>query len=78
MILRENYIDEINNWIGKEKIIILKWARQVWKTTLMKYFFKKLKDEWKQVEFLSADKLLKDDLFETPDDLLILLKLNLF
>lgn len=74
MILREKYIAEINNWIGEEKIIILKWARQVWKTTLMKYFFEKLKNEWKQVEFLSADKLLKDDIFETPEDLINFIK----
>ena len=74
MILRENYIEEISNWIGKEKIIILKWARQVWKTTLMKYFFEKLKKEWEQVEFLSADRLLKDDIFETPDDLINFIK----
>ena len=74
MILREKYISEINNWIGKEKILILKWARQVWKTTLMKYFYEKLKEEEKQIEFLNADKLLRDDIFETPDDLINFLK----
>jgi len=74
MILRKKYINEINNWIGKEKIIILKWARQVGKTTLMKYFFDKLKNNWKQVEFLSADDLSQNAIFESPDVLINFIK----
>jgi len=74
MIFRKKYIKEIEKWIWDEKILILKWARQVGKTTLMKFFFDKLKKEWKNVEFLNADKLIKDDIFETPDDLINFIK----
>ncbi len=74
MILRNKYIDKIEKWIGSEKILILKWARQVWKTTLMKYFYEKLKKDWKQVEFLNADKILKNDIFDTPEDLINFIK----
>jgi len=74
MILRKKYISEIQKWIWTEKIIILKWARQVWKTTLMRYFFDKLKKEWKQVEFLNADNISENYIFDSPDILIDFIK----
>jgi len=65
MILRKKYIEEILNWIWKEKIIILKGARQVWKTTLMKYFEEKLKKDWKKTFFVIADDL-DNDFLKSP------------
>ena len=75
MINRENYIANIGKWIGKEKIIVLKWARQVGKTTIMKYFYDKLKKENKKVVFIFADDI--DNTFlETPNHLMKYLELK--
>ena len=74
MIKRE-ILNKIKFWLWKEKIIILKWARQVWKTTLMKELEKHISKENKNVPvFLQADKIGNMDIFKTPDNLIIYLK----
>jgi len=78
MIERKQYFD-IKKWIWKEKIIILKGARQVGKTTLMKKLENDLIKQWKTTIFLFADDISNKKIFETPDDLIYFLdfKFNL-
>ena len=57
MIYREKYIESIKKWLWKDKIIVLKWARQVWKTTLLKYFEEYLNKNWKKTFFVFCDNL---------------------
>ena len=66
MINRKVY-EDIIQWIWKDKILILKWARQVWKTTIMKKIQSQLEKEWKKTFFIFADDLSNKSLFETPD-----------
>ena len=72
MIERE-ILNEIKLWLGKDKIIILKWARQVWKTTLMKELEKIVKENNNISVFLQADKIGLLDIFKTPDNLILYL-----
>jgi len=76
MIKRE-ILNQIKEWLGKNKIIILKWARQVGKTTLMKQLEKiTLKDKKSYSVFLQADKISNMDIFKTPDSLVTYLKVK--
>lgn len=76
MIKRE-ILNQIKEWIGKDKIIILKWARQVGKTTLMKQLEDITKeDSNKSSVFLQADKISNTDIFKTPDSLVTYLKVK--
>ena len=76
MIKRE-ILNQIKNYLGREKIIILKWARQVWKTTLMKQLENITKqDKQKKSVFLQADKINNIDIFKTPDNLITYLKVK--
>ena len=78
MIERKQYFD-IKKWIWKEKIIILKGARQVGKTTLMKKLENDLIKQWKTTIFLFADDISNQKIFKSPDDLIYFLdfKFNL-
>ncbi|MFK7780680.1 MAG: ATP-binding protein [Candidatus Gracilibacteria bacterium] len=70
MIKRE-ILNEIKYWLNKEKIIILKGARQVGKTTLMKKIESYINKDKKNVTvFLQADKIDNNDIFKTPDTLI--------
>ncbi len=76
MIKRE-ILNDIKKWLSKDKIIILKWARQVWKTTLMKELEKLTKKEKnKKSVFLYADKISNLDIFKNPESLITYLKLK--
>ena len=76
MIKRE-ILNKIKYWLNKEKIIILKWARQVWKTTLMKKIESHLNEDKKNVTvFLQADKIDNYDIFKTPDSLITYLNIK--
>ena len=75
MIERKKYIEMITPWIGKEKIIVLKWARQVGKTTLMQYFEKYLQQQNEQTAFIFADDL-QNTFLDTPAHLIEYLKLK--
>jgi len=72
MINRKIY-EKIKKWIWKEKIIILKWARQVGKTTLMKQIEQDLIKKWKQTFFIYADDLSNKKLFESVDNFIYFL-----
>lgn len=56
MINRE-ILEKIKPWLGKEKILILKGARQVGKTYLLKEIKKELEANGKRVAYLFADDL---------------------
>jgi len=63
MIKRE-IISDIQYWLGKEKIIVLKWPRQVWKTTIIKYLQKELDEKKYKTMYFSVDKELWNPIFE--------------
>jgi len=54
MIKREVF-KKIKNWLGKEKILIIKGARQVGKTFILKELKEDLEEEGKKVVYLLAD-----------------------
>ena len=56
MIQRE-ILQKINPWLGKEKILIIKGARQVGKTYLLKEIKKDLEKSGKKVAYLLADEI---------------------
>lgn len=56
MIQRE-ILQKINPWLGKEKILIVKGARQVGKTYLLKEIQKDLQKRGKKVAYLLADEI---------------------
>lgn len=55
---RKKYLDQIYNYLGKEKLIIIYWARQVWKTTLIKTIL------WDENIVLPKKYINFDDLYE--------------
>lgn len=57
---------DIQRWLGSEKIIILKGARQVGKTTLLQGIQQQQQAEGKQTVFFSADNLSQQHLFADP------------
>ncbi len=64
MIKRE-IIKEIEKWLSEEKILVLKWPRQVWKTTIMKYLQDKLEEKWERTFYFSVDLELWNDIFSS-------------
>ena len=64
MIEREIF-KEIKKWIWDEKILILKWPRQVWKTTIMKQIQQELNLSWKTTFYYSADIELWNEIFSS-------------
>lgn len=75
MIKRE-ILNNIKLWLWKEKIIILKWARQVWKTTLMKELELLVNKDNNISVFLQADKIDNNNIFKSPDSLITYLKVK--
>lgn len=75
-MIARTYISEITPYIGKEKIIILKWARQVGKTTLMKELQRDIsnKDQRAKTVFLYADKIDTQHIFASPENFIHYLK----
>lgn len=71
---RKKYLDKIYSYLKTEKLIILYWARQVWKTTLLKTLIsdKKIKEQKIYINF--------DDLYEkkfsSKDEFLKFLEFN--
>ena len=63
MINRE-IISEIKYWLWKEKILILKWPRQVWKTTIIKLLKKELEEKNNKTVYFTVDKELWNPIFE--------------
>lgn len=52
---RKKYIDRIINNIEKEKLFLLVWARQVWKTTIMEILKEELEKKYKSLYFNFED-----------------------
>lgn len=46
---------EIKNYIDNDKILLLLWARQVWKTTIIKKLREELEKEWKETFFINLE-----------------------
>jgi predicted AAA+ superfamily ATPase len=77
MIKRE-IIPSILHWIGKEKILILKGARQVGKTTILKQIIANIQDNDKNAEivYLQADDKKNSQIFSSTATLEEYLKRN--
>lgn len=75
-MIDRGYTAQIQKWLHKNKILILQWARQVWKTTLMKDISEniKTKNPNAEIAFLQADKIDNIDIFSTPWNLITYLK----
>lgn len=72
MIIKRSVFDKIIEVLDSGKIIILRWPRQVWKTTLMKDIQNNLSN--KKTVFLNMDDLDLKSKISTPKDLLNYLK----
>ncbi|MCP5053994.1 MAG: ATP-binding protein, partial [bacterium] len=59
--------DEVVRWLDSNKIIIIKGARQVGKTTLLLLLKKYLEEKGNRTAYLSADDLMFKDIFQTPE-----------
>ena len=57
-------MSDIKYWIGKEKIIVLKWPRQVGKTTIIKNLKSELDENGYKTLYYSVDKELWNPIFE--------------
>ena len=65
MIFRD-IIDEIKPWLARDKIIIMKGARQVGKTTILHYLKNDLEATGRQVRYIAADLDFADPSFGDP------------
>ncbi len=72
---KRKIIKNIEKYLDKKEIIILLWARQVGKTSIMKYFFEKLK---KQKLWLNLDKFSDCEKFSSSENIINYLKINDF
>ncbi|KPA14734.1 ATPase [Candidatus Magnetomorum sp. HK-1] len=59
-------ISEIQRVMDLEKVIILKGARQVGKTTIMEHLISQLEDQNKKTFYISADEDFDNSIFKTP------------
>jgi len=66
MYIARDVVPEIEKWIGREKIIILKGARQVGKTTILKHLRDRLDSAGNRCEYFSADFELHNPIFKDP------------
>ncbi len=76
MIKRQQF-KSIESWLWKEKIIILKWARQVGKTTLIKTLKKRLDEKGKKTMIIYADDISNENIIKTPENLIYHIKFKL-
>ena len=74
MKIYRNILNDIEKWLGKPKILILKGARQVGKTTILKYLAHKLETENKKVKYFSVDRELDNPLFNDANLLIRFIK----
>lgn len=75
-MIKRDYVKIIEKWLWKEKILILKWARQVWKTTILKEIKSKLDLDWEKCVFLYADDISNENIFSSLDDFIYFLELK--
>lgn len=77
MIKRE-ITKEIEKWLGEEKILVLKWPRQVGKTTIMKYFQAELEKKWNKTIYFNADLELWNDIFSSSKKFISFIKTQIW
>lgn len=77
-MISRNIIPNIETWLWKEKILILKWSRQVWKTTIMKFLQNKLEKSWENTIYFNADIELWNDIFESPKNFINFIKTQIW
>lgn len=65
MIYRD-IVDEIKPWLLQDKILIIKGARQVGKTTILHFLKKELEEGGRQVRYIAADLDFADPSFGDP------------
>lgn len=73
MIYRD-ILDEVRPWLQTDKVIVLKGARQVGKTSILKYLKGEFESEGKEVRYIAADLDFADPAFGDPR--LFLLRLD--
>jgi len=49
MLFKRKNITEIEKYLNEKTIIVLHWARQVWKTSIMKFLISNLEKKWENV-----------------------------
>ena len=64
-MIKRNILNRIEHWLGREKVLILKGARQVGKTTIMQALQSKLENQGKSTVYLEADDLGKAEIFSS-------------
>ncbi len=74
-MFKRKIISEIEKYLNKKEVIILLWARQVGKTSIMKYLFEK---EKKQKLWLNLDKFSDCDKFSSVENVINLLRFKGF
>jgi predicted AAA+ superfamily ATPase len=76
MLVNRHIYKEIVRWIDSDLVLILKGARQVGKTTLMRQLQANLDEQNKKTLFLSADDISIGSIFESPQVFVEYLKRN--
>jgi len=74
-MFKRKIIDKIWEYLNEKEIIILLWARQVWKTSIMKYIFEK---EKRQKLWLNLDKFSDCEKFSSFESIIDYLKFKNF
>jgi len=65
-IIEREIVENIFEWIGEQKIIVIKGARQVGKTTILNILMKKLDGLGQKVIYFSVDSEIGNPLFKDP------------
>ncbi|MDD5770358.1 MAG: ATP-binding protein [Candidatus Gracilibacteria bacterium] len=65
-MIKRDIIQEIETWLGEEKILILKGPRQVGKTTIMKYLRDKIENDGNQTFYFNIDEEIFNPVFSNP------------
>ncbi len=66
--LRISQLDKIENYLKKEKTLLLTWARQVWKTTILLQLQKKYENLWVATKYINCEDYFED--FKSKQDLI--------
>lgn len=69
-MIKRTIVDSIVKYVDRPEILALKWARQVWKTTIMLQIKWILDKKWEQTMYLEADNLDNDIVFSSPWNLI--------
>ncbi len=73
-MIKRQILTKIEKWLGKEKILIIKGARQVGKTFLLQTIKSNLEKEGKKVVYLLADDIDNKEIFKSLSNLKLYLK----